>query len=137
MYEWSSAAEASRCLQAKINLRIATGFLILKSIKNGFASFLSFSQRSLRLGGKLFLDPMSGRAELSCLLPFYTVEKEVVTTSYLSLFSLRASSEGIRQVPQSQHTIPSINFFHTLRTLYCFRDLTQFFVISLSVNHLF
>ena len=35
MYEWSSAAEASRCLQAKNNVRIATGFLILNQEAGG------------------------------------------------------------------------------------------------------
>ena len=40
-----------------------------------------------------------------------TPQKVIVRTSNLSMFSLRASSERITQIPQSQYTIPSVKYF--------------------------
>ena len=101
--EWSSRVNASKFLQnylAHPMLVCETiGFLSLRL--DVYSSFFTFFGTSLAWWYALW----------SCDRPCRTPQKVIVRTSNLSMFSLRASSERITQIPQSQYTIPSIKCF--------------------------
>ena len=99
----NASGKSARDWIGAVSLRIAIGFLFLEPMKNRFVTVLY--RLPQRLFGLMVCSLIFWSTMPSSLFARFSTGKGIVRTSHLSLFSLRASSEGTRQAPQSQCTL--------------------------------